>query len=305
MKALLQSLCWILISMIALVSCGGAQTTEIPVTDVPTSKPPGTPTKIPTATPIPFTPTPELTIGSTMTGEDGMTLVYVPAGEFTMGREAVFDWEKNLIHTVYLEAFWMDQTEITNKFYAACVDAGGCEPPSDASALMRTEYFQNPEYDDYPVIYISWYQAKAYCEWVGRRLPTEAEWEKAARGTDARIYPWGNNDPTPDMLNFPKNAEDAFKNPTSKVGSALGDVSPYGVLDMAANVSEWVSSLEKELPYQANDGREDLSASGARGLRGNNNFILDIDFLPSAIRGFQDPEYSEDFSVGFRCAITQ
>ena len=147
--------------MIALVSCGEAQTTEIPVTDVPTSKPPSTPTKIPTATPIPFTPTPELTIGSTMTGEDGMTLVYVPAGEFTMGREAVFDWEKNLIHTVYLEAFWMDQTEITNKFYAACVDAGGCEPPSDASALMRTEYFQNPEYDDYPVIYISWYQAKA------------------------------------------------------------------------------------------------------------------------------------------------
>lgn len=291
--------------MIALVSCGEAQTTEIPVTDVPTSKPPSTPTKIPTATPIPFTPTPELTIGSTMTGEDGMTLVYVPAGEFTMGREAVFDWEKNLIHTVYLEAFWMDQTEITNKFYVACVDAGGCEPPSDASALMRTEYFQNPEYDDYPVIYISWYQAKAYCEWAGRRLPTEAEWEKAARGTDARIYPWGNNDPTPDMLNFPKNAEDAFKNPTSKVGSALGDVSPYGVLDMAANVSEWVSSLEKELPYQANDGREDLSVSGARGLRGNNNFILDIDFLPSAIRGFQDPEYSEDFSVGFRCAITQ
>ncbi|MBK8782163.1 MAG: SUMF1/EgtB/PvdO family nonheme iron enzyme [Anaerolineales bacterium] len=117
-------------------------------------------------------------------------MVYVPAGEFTMGS----DDSDAPIHTVYLDAFWIDQTEVTNKQYKACVDAGTCEPPSNTSSDTHPSYYGNPEFDNYPVIYVNWDKANRYCKvWTGTggSLPTEAQWEKAARGTDARTYPWG------------------------------------------------------------------------------------------------------------------
>ena len=113
--------------------------------------------KLPVATAnvTPITDTPTLGIGSTMTGEKGGTLVYVPAGEFTMGSDTGEGNEKP-VHTVYLDAFWIDQTEVTNKQYQACVDAGTCEPPSDASSSTHPSYYENPEFDNYPVIYVNW-----------------------------------------------------------------------------------------------------------------------------------------------------
>jgi formylglycine-generating enzyme required for sulfatase activity len=138
---------------------------------------------------------------------DGMVMVYVPEGEFEMGmneEDALVECEERNtncenklhwtmeepVHTVYLDAFWIDQTEVTNAMYAKCVTAGVCDLPEEKKSEDRSNYYNNRKYADYPVIYVSWNDAQTYCEWAGACLPTEVEWEKAARGTDGRIYPW-------------------------------------------------------------------------------------------------------------------
>ena len=126
----------------------------------------------------------------------------IPAGEFTIGSDS--DSTTSPAHRVYLDPFYMDTYEVTNARYAACVTAGACDPPHETKSDFRSSYYGNPGYDNFPAIYVDWYQAKTYCEWRGpstrgakqpqsgqARLPTEAEWEKAARGTDGRTYPWG------------------------------------------------------------------------------------------------------------------
>ena len=115
----------------------------------------------------------------------------VPAGEFTMGSDTDSD-PRNQAHTVYLDAFYIDTYEVTTAHYADCVTAGVCEPPHFTKSYFRASYYGNPEFENFPVIYVDWMMARTYCEtWRGARLPTEAEWEKAARGTDGRSYPWG------------------------------------------------------------------------------------------------------------------
>ncbi|MBI5082216.1 MAG: SUMF1/EgtB/PvdO family nonheme iron enzyme, partial [Chloroflexi bacterium] len=171
-----------------------------------------------------------LSIGSTQVSKiDGMAQVYVPAGSFTMGNDSGSNDEKPA-HTVTLDAFWIDKFEVTNAMYALCVKSGVCSAPSQTKSYTRTSYYGNTLYAYYPVIYISWNDANAYCKWAGRRLPSESEWEKAARGTDGRTYPWGN---TPDQskLNSDGNVGD-----TTEVGKYPSGASIYGVLDMAGNV---------------------------------------------------------------------
>jgi serine/threonine-protein kinase len=136
--------------------------------------------------------------------------------------------------------------------------------------------------------------AKTYCEWRDARLPTEAEWEKAARGTDERVYPWGNQISC-DNANYYKCNGD-----TTSVGSYSSGVSPYGIFDMAGNVWEWVSSLYQNYPYSATDGRENLTASGSRALRGGAWNHLDVNVRASS-RSWVDPSYFDNF-VGFRCS---
>ena len=234
-------------------------------------------------------------IGSTITSDkDGMTMVFVPQGEFTMGSDV--NSNEKPIHKITLASYWIDQTEVTNAMYAKCVSAGACEELSDKSSFTHPNYYGNPEFDNYPVIQINWNMAKTYCEWRGDRLPTEAQWEKAARGTDARTYPWGNNSPTADLLNFNQNVGDIMQ-----VGKYPSGVSPYGVYDMAGNVWECVSSLYKPYPYIFNDGREDLSISDSRVLRGG-SWNSDDSKVRSANRYYLTPDFTYYYYIGFRCA---
>jgi formylglycine-generating enzyme required for sulfatase activity len=243
--------------------------------------------------------TPTLGIASTMTGEHGENLVYVPAGEFKMGSENGNDDEKT-VHTVYLDAFWIDQTEVTNKQYRACVDAGTCEPPSSSKSYTHPSYYRNSDFDNYPVLYVSWDKANRYCEvWAGGDLPTEAQWEKAARGTDERMYPWGNDAPNKDLLNYYQNIGD-----TIEVGKYPDGKSPYGAYDMAGNVWEWVNDYYQSDYYAVlGDGASNPvgpESGQYRVLRGgswsSDSYIVRT---ASLSRSVPSDAYG---SLGFRCS---
>ena len=149
-------------------------------------------------------------------------------------------------YTVYLDAYWIDQTDVTNAMYAQCGAAGNCTGPHDTSSHSRSNYYGSSQYADYPVINVDWNQTGVYCRWAGRRLLTEAEWEKAARGTDGRIYPWRNQAPDATLANNNDHVGD-----TPKVGSYPAGASPNGALDLAGNVSEWVADWYGDTYYQS------------------------------------------------------
>jgi hypothetical protein len=145
-----------------------------------------------TLTVIPFkgsTPTPT-SLPTEITDAKGVQMVFVPSGKFTMGSNNGLVDERP-VHEVYLDAHYIDKYEVTNALYEVCVDNGGCTPPKNKSSYTRDSYYGTSQYDDYPVINVDWSQAATYCEWRGGSLPTEAQWEKAARSTDQRTYPWG------------------------------------------------------------------------------------------------------------------
>lgn len=262
-----------------LSSSATAGPTEIPASTYPSASIPD-----PTAT---------LGIGSTRVREaDGMTLVYVPAGEFEMGSEDG-DPNESPIHTVYLDAFWIDQTEVTNGQYANCVSSNGCTTLSFEYSTSRTSYFGNAKYVDYPVINVDWYQAQAYCQWAGGRLPTEAEWEKAARGTDGRKYPWGNH--------FDSGKYDLFLGDTTEVGSFSSGASPYYALDMAGNVWEWVADWYGTYPSGKVSNPLGPESGDSRVLRGGSYSGTDERVLRSTYRASTTPERKADL-YGFRCA---
>ena len=264
-------------------------------------------TGTPTMTPAP----PTLGIGSTMTGEDGMTLLYVPAGEFIMGSEDGNDNEKP-VHIVYLDAFWIDQTEVTVRMYYLCVEAGTCDEPVETSSATNDIYYGDGKFDNYPVINVNWDMAKTYCEWVDRRLPTEAEWEKAARGTDANIYPWGNSF-NGNLLNFcdvnclfpyGEIYDDGFTD-TSPVGNYPSGASPYGAYDMAGNVSEWVADWYDENYYEispSSNPQGPTSSLGQYRVQRGDSYNGGNLSVRSAGRYLHPSDgYSSD--SGFRCAM--
>lgn len=177
-------------------------------------------------------------------------MILIPAGSFQMGCDSsnpaeTCDYNDELpLHTVNLSAYSIDKYEVTNARYTACVDAGGCSAPQSANSRPRAPYYGTIAYADYPVINVTWHQARAYCAWAGKRLPTEAEWEKAARGsTDTRMYSWGNTAPDCGKANYYDNVNGTgyCVGDTSRVDSYPSGASPYGVMDMAGNVSEWVN----------------------------------------------------------------
>jgi formylglycine-generating enzyme required for sulfatase activity/tRNA A-37 threonylcarbamoyl transferase component Bud32 len=271
--------------------------TQLPVTQLTVTKPPTL-----TFTPPP-TNTPALGVGSTWTRPaDGMTMLYVPEGEFEMGSNT-YDDEKP-VHTVYLDAYWMDMTEVTNAMYEKCVNDGDCDPPQNTSSYTHSSYYGNSQYDDYPVIYVDWNQATAYCEWAGARLPTEAEWEKAASWDDdkqeKRAYPWGDTISC-SLANY-WGKDGGCVGDTTEVGSYPSGASFYGLLDMAGNVWEWVADWYNSTYYSSSPSSNPLGPSSGdyRALRGG-SWHYSGSYVRSALRVRSYPTSTDDY-FGFRCS---
>jgi eukaryotic-like serine/threonine-protein kinase len=243
---------------------------------------------------------PVMTPISTTRTKDGMVMVQVLAGEFLMGSDPTKDkYSKNdeqPQRIVSLDSFWIDQTEVTNGMFVKCVEAGACDRPVVNSSNSRDSYYGNNQFDDYPVINVSWNQAKAYCTWAGAKLPTEAQWELAARGTDGRTYPWGEGIDC-NMANYSDCGGD-----TKAVGSYPGWASPYGALDMAGNVHEWVADWYDSNYYNQSPSNNPtgLTNGESRVIRGG-SWYCGSDCLRASSRSWYPPGNGGP-DVGFRCA---
>ena len=282
---------------LAVPACGQISTTapEPPHTDLPTQAPGQSESPAPTHTPPPtVTPPPTDTlmpqVGDTWTRPaDDMLMVYVPAGEFQMGStdaqvdeafalcnlvgtcpREVFEDEQPA-HAVALDGLWVDRTEVTNAQYRRCVEAGKCEAPE-----FHNYKYKDAATENHPMVYVDWFEAQAYCEWAGARLPTEAEWEHAARGPEGRVFPWGDHfDDT--RLNYcdanctESHADDAADDghkETAPVGSYPNGASWCGTLDMTGNVSEWVADRFDEYPSERQENPTGPASGETRIVRG-------------------------------------
>lgn len=233
-------------------------------------------------------------------------MIRVPAGPFMRGNDGGFVNEKPA-SAIELDTFYIDQYEVTNRLYAKCVDAKACPLPKiDKTGIFTTSYYSSRALGNYPVVWVSWEDARTYCAFVGKRLPTEAEWEKAARGEDSLLFPWGDEEPTRenDLTNFIGNPPLS----TLPVGSYPKGVSPYGVHDMAGNVQEWVADWHL-VDYYADPASRGKNPQGPEGphvtkvVRGG-GFMSAASDLRTTRRKDALPEETFDSELGFRCAST-
>jgi formylglycine-generating enzyme required for sulfatase activity len=227
-------------------------------------------------------------------------MVLVPEGNFQMGSgDLGSEADEKPVHPATLSAYYIDKYEVTNARYKACVDDGVCDPPLRSYFFAESPkriYYGNSQYDNFPVIFVNWNMAQTYCEWRGARLPTEAQWEKAARGNaDTRIYPWEGKNLTCQDANFQK-----CVNFTSEVGSWQDGKSPFGAYDMAGNVWEWVADWYSANYYQNSPGSNPPGPSSgqSRVLRGGSWAKFDVRI---SNRSGVAPS-SATFDIGFRCA---
>lgn len=268
-----------------------------------------TPSPLPAPTQAP-TPTPEPIITET-----GSRMLYVPGGVFRMGND---DGETNErpSQLIRIDPYFIDETEVTNGQYAQCVDAGACEAPGSNLATYHDAYYGAPAFDDYPVIHVTWYQAQTFCEWRDARLPSEAEWEKAAGFDPAEAiklrYPWGDTfDGT--LLNYcdsgcPRDYADTAVNDghrdTAPVGSYPDGRSPLGMYDMLGNVLEWVGDWYNARAYadMTDTNPRGPLAGDAKVIRGG-SWLSDGEELSVTVRGSYEPTVARA-NLGFRCALS-
>lgn len=238
-------------------------------------------------------------------------MIEIPAGPFTMGSNHGPDDEKPT-HRIELAGFAIDRLPVTHAEFAAFLGAQG---PEGVNGMRRYRRYDHDDGDArihqldgrwradaglerHPVNEVSWPGARDYCAWKGKRLPTEAEWEKAARGADARRYPWGDAAPDATRARFGAGWTD-----TAPADAYPAGASPYGVLDMAGNQWEWVSSLYRPYPYRVDDGREDAASDGVRGTRGGGHDSGPGE-LTTTYRGrtLSRAPRAGHHNIGFRCA---
>jgi eukaryotic-like serine/threonine-protein kinase len=227
----------------------------------------------------------------------GTPSVEVPAGSFLMGSDTGAPDERP-VHRVSGSTFVIDRYEVTNARYAACVRAGACSAPALLSSFKRPEYFGALEFSDYPVIHVSWGQAATFCSWAGGRLPTEAEWERAARGTaDSRTFPWGDGPPDCNKANFAGCVGD-----TDRVGRRPAGQSPYGVFDMAGNVWEWTADWYEAGYYSRSPDQDPTGPDmGHMKVMRGGCWVSGTSSLRSTCRKAELPDLWAP-NVGFRCA---
>ena len=230
--------------------------------------------------------------------------VAVPEGSFLMGSGRAAPDERPA-HIVELASFTIDRHEVTNRRYAECVRAGACKPPALGSSRHRKEYFGDPRFADYPVIFVNWKQARTFCRHAGGRLPSEAEWEKAARGAqiEERSYPWGNEPPSCALANL--GGPGSCVGDADRVGRRLLGQSPYGALDMAGNVWEWVEDWYDAKYYSKSPGADPRGPETGRlkVMRGG-CWVSTADTLRVSCRKAELPS-TWAHKVGFRCAYPE
>jgi len=228
-----------------------------------------------------------------LVGKDGAPMALVPAGEFAMGSAA--DGPE---HRVFLDAFYMDRFEVTAARYAKFMETTGRTPP------FFWEEVKLATDGERPVIGVDWIDADAYCTWAGKRLPTEAEWEKAARGTDQRTYPWGNDEPSSQLSNYSVDGKRAWQGMStlSPVGSFEAGKSPHGIYDMAGNVWEWVADWYDATYYRFSPDRNPPGPTKGpmKAIRGG-AWLTPGNNMRMSRRNF-DPPVNRFLYVGFRCA---
>jgi len=240
---------------------------------------------------------------------DSMVMVYVPGGEFKMGGTGELADRK---HTVELDSFWIDQTEVTNAQYRSCVEAGACRAPTACSWGEPT--YQDATSADHPVVCVAWHETDAYCAWAGGRLPTEAEWEYAARGPDSAIYPWGDEfDGTrlnscdtncPHQDHRVTDYDDGYAR-TAPAGSYPEGASWCGALDLAGNVWEWVADWHGAYPLGRQENPTGPERGSERLIRGGSWFDWnEYGFLRADNRHPFEPRATHDM-IGFRCVIPE
>ncbi len=252
-------------------------------------------------------------------GAQAEALVPVAAGAFWMGRDDG-DPEERPLHRLDMKQFWIDRHKITNAEFAAFLEAQGPTSPEgalryeheDDDARLRpvrpglaphglpARWTVAPGFERHPAVEVTWFGARDYCAWKGRRLPTEAEWEKAARGDDQRPYPWGREPPTPDRAVFGRRY-----NATAPTGGRPRGRSPYGVEDMLGNLREWTATVLRPYPYRHDDGREGFTGTGRVVVRGASHDDPAGELSVTRRRSYdRRGAAAGHHHVGFRCAMS-
>jgi len=325
--------------LVAAIACTCPTPTVVPTArpaQAATKTAPPAPTEKPAPTEVPTLTGPSL--GDTRTRPaDGMVMVYVPAGEFQMGStddevghalamcneyrgDCERDWfeDEQPAHAVALDGFWIDQTEVTNAQFAAFLNEEGNQEEGDVTwldveskwsliELTGGEFRPKSGYADHPVIEVSWFGAAAYCQWAGTRLPTEAQWEYAARGPEGHIFPWGDEldgarlnycDANCEFDHADESFDDGYAR-TAPVGSYPEGASWCGALDLAGNVWEWGADWHGDYPAGRQENPSGPSTGDYRVVRGG-GWYYGWDLVRAAYRDYVHPD-SRAYYFGFRC----
>jgi formylglycine-generating enzyme required for sulfatase activity len=264
--------------------------------------------------------TPGLAPGQTSVNpQDQAEIIYIPAATFEMGltnaqaqtiRSVCNQCDNELAasltrHTVTLDAYWIYKTEVSNGMYQKCVQSGYCAPPTKNKSDKISNYYGNPAYENYPVVYVTWNAAEQYCQWAGGHLPTEAQWEYAARGPNGNLYPWGDQLPSPALANLADYIGD-----TQPVNSYSSGVSYFGLYNMSGNVWEWVFDWYRADYYQTNTNWVNPSGPNSGDIRDGDSlkagrggaYWITAGGSSAGLRDWYQVSLTGS-AVGFRCAM--